>query len=242
MPMTLERVGASGRWPNEQAVQSFLSHQAGATVAQIARHEAGHAVLAHAIGVPCERVGCDRTIAAAANGVWTGGGWVATDQPYSHEEDMLIAFGGRIEMERAGFFGAFVMRPEGSDEQRWVVSALALAHGDAVKATTLLLSAYAEARRILDARQDNVAAVAAVLMKRELTSSDLEGMLGPLPPATVERRIGREGEATTMEAASARHCLAAMMDGHPFAHGWIFHVSPPRLVWLDMDGTLRGLR
>jgi hypothetical protein len=35
-------------------------------------------------------------------------------------------------------------------------------------------------------------------------------------------------------------CVKAMMTGHPFALAWI-PGPPPRLIWIDMDGSVRGI-
>jgi hypothetical protein len=233
--------GADGRWPDERVAWAFWDGMPPATVRQRARHEAGHAVVAHTLGVECASVGCDRSAARPSPGVVRQelrGAWSPTDKPYSHEEQVVIMFGGRIENERDGLYLPLVLAPAYSDEVWAISSALALAHGDAREASKILASAYAEAKRILDSHQDDVTTVADALTEGDLTASDMERILRPLPPASVERRIQRN-QPVSLDKRSALQCVAAMMDGRPFALAWLCFVSPMRMMWLDMDGTLR---
>jgi hypothetical protein len=233
--------GLRGRWPDEQAPWSFWTQLRPATVVERARHEAGHAVVAHVLGVECERVACDRIAADVADVIprlIQRGQWTATNRPYSHKEQILISLGGRVENERGGLYTHFTLSPEGSDEGLAISSALSLAQGDPLEASKILVSSYAVAKQVLDEHQDDVAAVAAALVERDLTPSDLRSILRPLPPAREERNVPRE--PITVISGPALQCLEAMMDGHPFAMAWIFFFAPPRLVCLDMGGRLRG--
>jgi hypothetical protein len=195
-------------------------------------------VVANVLGVKCKSVEVDRragyigdsAVYPRLTGAWTP----ILDKPYSHEEQILIMCGGRVESERERVFLPFMLGQ--SDEGYAIASALSLAHGDTRAASKTLVSSYTKAKRILDAHQDDVAAVAAALVEADLDASDVKRILGPLPRARRRRTIARE--PLRLDSASAVPCIAAMMAGHPFALAWT--PVPATLLWLDMDGTLRA--
>jgi hypothetical protein len=145
-------------------------------------------------------------------------------------------------MERVGYYHPFTLAAMGSDEGKAIASALALCGDDPNEAAIILTASYYQARHILDHRQDATAAVTAALIERDLDRNDIVRLLGPLPAASCTRNIPREpeGSVSGISKRPTVACLGAMMDGRPFAVGWIHYLAPPRLVWLDTQGRLRG--
>jgi len=226
--------GADGRWPHEDAFRARLrSHDHPLTLLEIARHEAGHVVVAHALGTGVKRASAglseDRDARTTRLGVTIEDGELR-----SNASSLLVTLAGRVEDERQGLYEKFVIKP-GQDEWATLVSAHALSNGEPKDAARLIEDAWIRTKAILDEWQAGVADIASALAMRDLNAHDVTNILGALPPCTFEP--GGTATDVRFNETFVGWCLSAMTKGRPFAVALI-DSKQPWFAWFRSDGTL----
>jgi hypothetical protein len=231
-------VGADGRWPDDQALFAWVrQHHVPPTPLQTARHEAGHVVVAHALGIEVKRAAAG--LSEQRDRLTTRlGVTVESGELRSRESSLLGSVAGRIEDERQGVYTIFMIKP-GEDEWTTLTYAHALSHGDPQETARLLADTWVRTKGILDVRRAAVANIAAALLERDLNAVDIASILGPLPPLTFQPGMWSEepDTATRFDEAFIHGCISTMMKARPFAVALI-HVTPPMWAWFSTDGLL----
>jgi len=238
--MSANRIpGADGRWPHTAAVFTRLRHQTRAvpTVAQVARHEAGHIVAHWTLGA--------RVIRATARRVQKSTRWgenvLAPGQLLSSEECLIHTLAGRVEDERQGRFDPILLDDK-EDESMAIGAAFHLSGGIVQRARHNILWGWNMAREILDARQDQVEAVTKALTERDLDENDLIHILGPLPSVEDFPRTLTKPIRTYLDSEQLLLCVITLLQNRPHGLALLHTEDGSLLCWyLDTQDNIRQI-
>lgn len=230
--------GREGVWPHFQAVATFLRHRrrdAPPSIGDVALHEAGHVVTAHAVGLPPGYV--------TARPSSEGRGHHRFDRErapkFAPEARLVTAFGGRAADERNGRFGLVRLDTSSSDEWTAFAHAATLAEGNDERMVQILRDRLADAREILSSRWSDVLRIAVELEHRDLSGTELDEMLGP--PAAPRWEANCGWSETHLDANFEVLYIAASNLIALLPYGLAFLPSPDgdgrHVMWLGADAT-----
>lgn len=228
--------GRNGRWPHLEAVRSFLRHRdrEGPGVRDVAIHEAGHVVVAHACGL--------KTLSVTARPSSEGLGHHRLDRgrTFSPEARARTAFGGRAADERDGRFTLVRFDVRSGDDISALTNAMIIADDNPVTTAALLVDAIQDARQVVTDRWADVLELASELERRDLDAADLVRLLGeqrePKWPL-VDWLAKAEGDVydVVFYTAGAR-LIAALPYGLAFVP---FESSTRAVMWITTSGDVK---
>ena len=220
--------GSDGYWPSVEAVVAYLAREvAPQTRAEVAAHEATHAVTAWALGIP--------GVVTLEPAAFT----IEDPTPYCRRAGAVVSVAGRLADEAAGRDYPFAFLPgrDACDNVNLLRLLAEEGRGDPWTIGVETAEALRRARAIVAAHQAEVEAVAAALLERgRLDPDELVALLGPFRAAPAPRRLR---PPVRISHAALVAVAGALMRGRPYAVGVftdraVFWTTVGELAWVKV--------